>query len=296
MKNVFFPIYTQTYRDKLQEITGMKKTNKASSDKETLQIENDFLKMKMMLEHGAQFGTISEVPPEVENEFLRSVSEFETQYRHAGRTKVIDKLGRPGHFKPVNKIPDDKIIEEWIALHDYMHERGIELSVCSPNISARELYRFATEELFERETDNISIPGMMTCFLYDEFYPDHNYDNQRIAVEECVKYFFEKGEFSDYYYEKKIQFNERKNLSTGNLSEIAVAFKIIYEEPDNVYIEANTCNINGKHCQVTGFYKIKYPKIATTNEKLGNWLVELQFDKKLGCWKIFNARIDGIDL
>ena len=44
------------------------------SEKEKLKAENDFLKMKMMLEKGAQFGAgpnSMELPPELENEFLK---------------------------------------------------------------------------------------------------------------------------------------------------------------------------------------------------------------------------------
>ena len=36
-------------------------------EEENLQMENQFLKMKMMLEHGAQFGSSKDLPAAIEN-------------------------------------------------------------------------------------------------------------------------------------------------------------------------------------------------------------------------------------
>jgi hypothetical protein len=47
---------------------------------ENLKSENEFLKMKLMLEHGAEFGEIkmeSEVTANIENEFLNYIAEYE---------------------------------------------------------------------------------------------------------------------------------------------------------------------------------------------------------------------------
>ena len=55
------------------------------NEEENLRTENEFLKMKLMLEHGGQFGELDEdgntdLPPEIENEFLNSVMAFEKQF------------------------------------------------------------------------------------------------------------------------------------------------------------------------------------------------------------------------
>ena len=46
---------------------------------ENLRLQNDFLKMKMMAESGAWFGGEEKVglPPDIENQFLKNVMEFE---------------------------------------------------------------------------------------------------------------------------------------------------------------------------------------------------------------------------
>src|SRR4030095_14115384 len=168
----------------------MEKNLDPMRDNGDLKAENDFLKMKMMLEKRAHFDSARNIDPAIENHFLKSVMEYEKQFEKGERITVFDKLGQPRQFRAVKEISDGEIEREWEALYSFMQERGVELSVCSPNVKARELYRFAVEELFNVETDKIDMPGMMTCFIYDEFHPDYAYENSRIAVEECMNYFF----------------------------------------------------------------------------------------------------------
>ncbi|MEJ0104654.1 MAG: hypothetical protein WDO19_19750 [Bacteroidota bacterium] len=94
---------------------------------------------------------------------------------------MYDKIGKPRHFKPVNEIADDEIGNAWAELKDHLNKFSINLGVCSPNISVRELYRFTTEELFEHEMDDMDLPGWTTNFTYDEFHPDLVYDNSRMV-------------------------------------------------------------------------------------------------------------------
>ena len=172
--------------------------NSEHSEEENLQNENEFLKMKLMLEQGAQFSnmqTDGKLPTEIENQFLKNIIEFEKQFEEHKTIKVFDRIERPAHFKPVNEIPDDEIDNAWDELDEYLHKYGIELSVCSPNISKRELYRFTTEELFNHEMDDMNVPGMMSCFTYDEFYPDYIYDNTNIALHDCIECILKKQVF-----------------------------------------------------------------------------------------------------
>ena len=169
-----------------------------ADEEENLKNENEFLKMKLMLEQGAQFGTIpsdNELPANIENEFLNYIMAYEKQAVERKMIKVFDKIERPNHFKPVNEIPDDEIENAWNELDAYLNKYDIDLAVCSPNISHRELYRFTTEELFDHEMNDMNVPGMTTCFTYDEFYPDHKYDNTRYAIDDCIGVIFDKKEY-----------------------------------------------------------------------------------------------------
>ena len=68
---------------------------------EKLKAENDFLKMKMMLERGAEFAKTNEedaLPPDLENQFLRNIMEFEKQFDQRKVATVYDKLGQHHQF------------------------------------------------------------------------------------------------------------------------------------------------------------------------------------------------------
>src|SRR6185437_8242613 len=172
--------------------------NSELPEEEKLKNENEFLKMKLMLEQGAEFGTMdtdAELSANAENDFLNYMMAYEKQVPERKRIRVFDRIERPAHFKPVAEIPDNEIDSAWDELDSYLNKYNIDLAVCSPNISNRELYRFATEELFDYDMNDIFIPGGMTCFTYDEFYPDHIYDNTRTALEDCIQCILKKTDF-----------------------------------------------------------------------------------------------------
>jgi hypothetical protein len=163
------------------------------NSREGLEAENDFLKMKLMLEHGASFTGKgdSQLSPEIENEFLKNVMAFEEKYAEQKLIKIFDKLGRPDQFRAVQEIPDEEIEDAWKELREFLNENGVDLAACSPKVTARELYRFTTEELFGHEMDDLDLPGWTTNFIYDEFHPDIEYNNTQ-AVKELLGEIFTK--------------------------------------------------------------------------------------------------------
>lgn len=81
------------------------------NDEQNLKNENEFLKMKLMLEQGAEFGTVksdSELPMNVENDFLNYVMQYERQAAERKMIKVFDRIKRPTHFKPVAEIQNNE--------------------------------------------------------------------------------------------------------------------------------------------------------------------------------------------
>ena len=83
----------------------MNENFESPDEEENLKNENEFLKMKLMLEQGAQFETMKTdggLPADIENQFLRNIMEYEKQAAERKMIKVYDKIERPNHFKPVN--------------------------------------------------------------------------------------------------------------------------------------------------------------------------------------------------
>jgi hypothetical protein len=270
------------------------------SEEEKLKAENDFLKMKIMLEHGGDFGAPenlnAELSPEMENAFLNNIIEFEKQFQQRKTTTVYKKIGEPKHFKPVNKIPDDEIEDEWNKLSDYMQQYGVDLFACSPKVTAKELYRFTTEELFKYEMDDMNIPGMMSGFIYDEFYPDYEYDNTRYAIDDCIKPILRKEplEFLMWFAKENIQLNTHKNLTEEQLKEIVNNFKNKFDDIELKEIENVSCDLEQENCKVTGTHETILTFDNTPVPVKRNWLVEYILHNDY--WSIVNVQIEGIEL
>lgn len=261
--------------------------------------ENDFLKMKMMLEHGAEFGSVgnSEIPPDIENQFLKSVMEFEKQFENTTYIKVFDKLKRPTHFKPVSEIKDADISSAWSELSDYLSQYGVSLDACSPNISPRELYRFTIEELFEEEVEDISIPGMTQCFIYDIFHPDTVYENTRLAKEECIEYILDKMPMQGTYNFRKenLQLNNYPLLSIDEFTKIVNRFKEAYDNLEIDQIQESVCIVQEKESWVTGVYSITATSGKEVYPLSGKWKVVYEKDDHLEYWYIHTVIIEGIN-
>jgi len=260
-----------------------------------LRRKNEVLKKKITEISGEEMVCISEgVSEGLENQFLQNVLAFETQHKKKKRIKIIEKIGNPGDFKPVNEIPENKIEREWLKLYNCMYEKGIDLQVCSPNVNARELYRFTTEELFKMKTDDISVPGMMTCFIYDEFYPDHRYDNQHMVVDYCIKNFFCKKEIFEFHFNRTVTVNNYEKLSWIEFQRLINGYRSGFEKTKNLEIKVNSSIVENNYGEVSGSYKVLFIKKQQCEEEHGNWTVELYFSKKFGYWLINNIQIEGI--
>ncbi len=269
------------------------------NQEERLKAENDFMKMKLMLEKGAQFGMSNdqELPAEVENEFLKNMMDFEEQFDEHKTIKVFDKIGRPSHFKTVAEMPDEEIDNAWKELSEYLSQFGIDLSVCSPNVSNRELYRFTTEELFEYEMDDMNIPGMMHGFIYDEFHPDPVYDNARAATDDCINYILQKEpiEWTHHFRNDNLWLNEHHSLSLDEFTTIVNRFKLAYDNLEINEINASACVVNEKESCVKGRYCITATAGSETYPISGNWKVVFEKDEDLGYWYINDVQIEGIN-
>ncbi|MEO7923307.1 MAG: hypothetical protein ABIR30_06495 [Chitinophagaceae bacterium] len=230
------------------------------SPQERLKAENEFLKMKLMLENGASFHVEESgirIPPEMGNHFLNYIAEVVKQSENAKCITVFEKIGQPAFFKPVTEIDDSEISKAWKELSDYLEHYGIGLDVHSPNISERELYRFATEELFGQEVDDMDIPGTQTCFIYDEFHPDPVYDNTIQVKEDLLNDIFGKQDlfFRIHYAKEGFSFNSRFYPVWEEYFEKIKRFKTLFDEIRLVDSDLSNCTVKEGECRVEGSYQ-----------------------------------------
>jgi hypothetical protein len=176
-------------------------------DDDELSAENALLKLKLEMQYGMS-NLNSSLPPELENEFLKYVSAFEESYKNAKTISVYEFIGKP-EFKSYDKLTPAEITSQLESLWLLMDTKGVSFStICEYEDEV--LYRFITEELFQKEIDDMRIPGMMCCFTYEEFYPNHANDLEKHTNEIAENIFNSPFDisFSEYQFADEIILNE----------------------------------------------------------------------------------------
>ena len=169
----------------------------SENQNENLHIENEILKLKMQAESNAIFVTDKDLPPDIEHFFLKNVQQWEEAYKNIKQVKVYDYIKRP-EYKAEETLTDDEIPRELERITETMRLNNICLHV-EDNYDPRIIYRFITRELFEHETDDMQMPGMVQNFTYEEFHPNHQLDIQRRTMDFFEDYFERK--FNEYSWE-----------------------------------------------------------------------------------------------
>lgn len=180
--------------------------NESEDYLENLRMENELKKMKLRLEHGA---IISEpqnktpIDPAIENQFLNNIQAFEESYQNAKPILLYDFIERPDYIA-VEDITDTQISAELDRIMDILNKNGIQLdTLCE--VEEREIYRFVTEELFVHEMDDMRIPGMINCFIYEEFHPNHDYDIRNHSIDGIKSFLNKKTDFYTTFFTKEAE-------------------------------------------------------------------------------------------
>jgi hypothetical protein len=221
-----------------------------------LRIENELKKIKLMFEHGADFfypDNQNDLPPELENEFLKNIEEFENACMNSKQIPVYDFIGKP-EFRKQDSIPDDEIHDALDSIIELLNDNQIDLStICK--VDDRELYRFITEELFLEDIDDMRIEGMICCFLYEEFHPNHEYDIKDHCAEFITSFL---NKESDIYTEFITE--EKETIEFLN------NFRDAFESFSLIHFLINDVSFNEEHAVVD--FKINFSgRIEGTNEK-----------------------------
>lgn len=116
-------------------------------------------------EYGMAFEyTDSKLSPEVENEWLDRVLEFERQFEQAGYITVRERIGDPP-IQPLSDLPLYAVGEAVMTLLELLATHGIAVDFLG-DVDELEAYRYLTEELLDEEIDDIRVEGMVTHFTY----------------------------------------------------------------------------------------------------------------------------------
>lgn len=168
----------------------MAKRKPKLKSKEELVTENELLKLKMMAEQGGKFYEVDDIPPAVENKFLKQLVNFHKKHKQPKLVSVYEYIGRP-HYTPLAEVNDKNATKELKQLIALMNRKGIHFSYL-PYTSPLKAYRFIIEILFTIEIGNIKLKDWVTEFSYEDFWPADEWA-VRETVHECMQMLFNKG-------------------------------------------------------------------------------------------------------
>jgi hypothetical protein len=243
---------------------------------EELAIQNDLKKFKLSMEHGMDFSKgyrSKDLPPEIENQFLDYVDQFEKAYHNAGRISVFDFIGKPKFVKE-NQLSETELKTELEKISKIMEKKGISLDVIY-SVEDRILYHFITEELFPYEIDDIRIAGLISNFIYEEFHPNHVEDIKSHLDRSIIDFFDRSRKFDTIYLTEKL----KNNRCLQNYREAFESFTLQQSDIKEV-------NVDGEKARAT--IQLEFSGILEGNQGTQNFsgLATVYLLSEYGFWSL----------
>jgi len=261
-------------------------------------------KKELEKKYGAYFSqTSNNISPELEGEWLNQIGQFEQQFEKNETTTVWDYLGKPAYRK-ASEIKSVEISEELNNLMDNMNQQHIVLDTLC-HVDERELYRFITEELFLHEIENIRINGMDTCFIYEDFYPNAEYD-----IRQLYDYFFRMtmakmenigGEGYDLLYINTSDYEDAngKNLDKNEVVKSINTFLDSFDYFEFISNEIENISINEDKTDAKLIFKIMYKGCFNNSPEFmdykGKGYLKLK-PSEYGGWDIYHINLPGMKI
>lgn len=271
---------------------------------EQMRLQNDFLKMKMMAENGAIFGGNSdELPPGIENEFLKNVMAFEAANSDpdAKPKTVREILGNPV-FGEEQHLDDEKFEEECARLNQLLEDNSLAVGFIAPRPD-RFKYNFITKELFDAEVFFAPVKGMTTNFTYEEFHPDHEMEIRDLTDQLLNDFVGKKLDVDTYYIANEFIVPDGKILPK---EELMKRFHLMYEadiETDESFFNIEDIQFELKEMDEghsgMGFSEgeIKYDLIFQNGERKEiHGPFKIYFGRQWDCWNIFFFYLAGFNM
>lgn len=165
----------------------MSKKKKEKTEDE-IKDENDFLKMSLMAEYGGDFIGGGDLPPMVENHFLKQIKDFHKKQSKAEPKKVFEIINEP-EYDHTADLSDKEIKVRLQKLQNKLMAKGIFVSSIMP-VAEREMYRFITEEVFKTVVHFAKGTNIVLNILYEEYYPSDEAEVKVIA-NDLVQFIFD---------------------------------------------------------------------------------------------------------
>ncbi len=143
--------------------------NKLSPEEEK-GIENALKALDLELTFGANTFISEDAPPEIINQWLDNVKNYEQQYANVSKVSVYQFIGQPD-IPSTGSLKEEELEPAIERLLNLLEEKCV-LIDRPKHLSPRGYYYFLTEEFLQHPMTDYSAPGMMHFFNYHEFHHD----------------------------------------------------------------------------------------------------------------------------
>ena len=281
----------------------MKDDEKFSDDPaENIRLENEFLKIKLKAQYGDAFSmeTNAELPPEIENQFLKNIMAFEDANINKDTTTVYETIGKPA-YKPAEELDEAELGSELKKLNAILQKHNLALDICDGQYPDLIIYKFITEELFAHELEMNGIPGMTINFIYEEFHPNH-----KAEITKCTHQFLQHWftqHFDEYATELSneiIKLDGRQMTRAELIVKMQLFFNAFQQFKDDAYnIDKVVFEIKDETNTGMGYAEgmLKYDALLEKGESIhfeGPYKLYLQMEDKW--WGIFSFVMPGFNL
>lgn len=196
----------------------------SDNEEEHLRIENELLRLKLMAQFGNDFQMHSEheIPPEVENKFLKNVIAVEDQFASGDHTaiSIFEKIGKPP-FTLLENISSKQLETELKRLKKLLQQNNIAIHFEYGPYSNEAVYKYITERVFQKEVEKDIFHGMIWNFIYEEDFP-----NNEEAIKKNTHLFFEDWLFMKFNEYSGQMASEFLSANGSNLTRNEVYEKI----------------------------------------------------------------------
>lgn len=248
----------------------------------SIEDENKFKRIKLELEHNANFSmSDTDIPPEIESMFLDNVMQFENQFKDAKQITIGEKIGNP-KFANSENLSAEQLEKELEQLFALLQQHTIILDVLYDYENENKLlYDFITLEFLDHETNDISIPGMMSHFTYEEFYPNHYEDLKKDSLEFWTRFLGEKNEHFDEY-----------TLSDLENSDELINFRNAFECFKEVQINIEKIEFNLEEAKGIAIVNLNFKGIVDSQNEIDfNCQSAMHFKYQYEYWYLKEAKI-----
>lgn len=263
-----------------------KKRKRKAKSIEELNEENELLKLKLMAEFGGDFGTEDDIPPQVENAFLKQIRNFHKQHGNAEVTTLYKFIGEP-EYNHVHDMSERQIKAALRKMLKLMKKNGVELDILAPTPD-REIYRFITEELFKEEIEGLRMRGWTTKFIYEDFHPNAEFDVKTVIHNALMSMFDAQAPFMHDYFAEDMKDHLGLSTDAEELNQKVERFKTQFNDVLLVnydYIKIDVDKETGTaHAVIDVHYKTQKEKGRRTKRELTTVDMYLESSNLLPNW------------